>query len=173
MPVTREQDTYMQLVKALREGDREGVRHALDDAPDWPNAREQYCNDHVLALAVIESPIAFVRELLNLGADPNYDDLTGFPSLINVLSGDRPEKYELLEMLIARGADVNQRGVNDFTPLHVAANQDDDRAIALLVANGADMTARTRIDEYETPLETAEHGHHAKAAAALRPALSQ
>ena len=170
MTVTPEQDDYLYFIDSLRRGDLEGVRLALGDPSDWANARESYTNANVLAYALIESPVPFIVELLDLGADPNHEDLGGFPSLLNVLSGDRPEKYELLELLLGRGADVQQRGVNDYTPLHMAASQDDERAITLLIAHGADLTARTRIDEYETALELAESSHMTRAAAALRAA---
>ncbi len=170
MAVTPEQDDYLYLIESLRKGDLEGVRLALGNPSDWATARETYTNGNVLAYALIESPVTFIRELLDLGADPNHEDLGGFPALLNVLSGDRLEKYELIELLIERGVDVQQRGVNDYTPLHMAASQDDERAIVLLLAHGADLIARTRIDEYETALELAESSRMTNAAAALRAA---
>jgi hypothetical protein len=54
------------------------------------------------------------------------------------------------------GADPNQRGINDYTPLHMAVAQQDARALQVLLDGGADPDARTRIDECETPLEMAE-----------------
>jgi ankyrin repeat protein len=47
--------------------------------------------------------------------------------------------------------------VNDYTPLHYAASQNDPRAIELLVSNGADLNARTGIDDFATPLEEAQN----------------
>jgi ankyrin repeat protein len=168
MAVTHEQENYLHLLESLRTGDLDGVRLALSDPADWADARETYTNNNVMSLALIESPVAFVRQLLDLGADANYDDLGGYPSLLTVLSGDRPEEYELLELLLAQGADIQRRGINGYTPLHMAASKNDDRAIEMLLAHGADPTARTRVDYEETPLELAERGRYAKAVAALR-----
>lgn len=48
--------------------------------------------------------------------------------------------------------------------LHWAAGAGDERAVGLLLAHGADVTARTRIDECETPREVAQRvGHRALA----------
>ena len=124
-------------------------------------------NLNVLEHAIVESSVAFIRRLLELGADPNYESLVGFPSLLHALGGSSDEKYELLELLIEFGADVEQRGNNDFTPLHLAATLDDDRAIAILLAHGADRDARTRIDELTTPLDEARRMGAQRAIAAL------
>ena len=43
----------------------------------------------MLESAIYHSPLAFIRELLELGANANYPDHAGFPSLIAALSADR------------------------------------------------------------------------------------
>ena len=57
---------------------------------------------------------------------------------------------------------------DDYTPLHHAASRDDAIAVTMLLDRGADPTARTRIDNYGTPLEEAEQFGHGIGAAALR-----
>lgn len=76
---------------------------------------------HCLEYAIYHSPLPFIRALLDLGAEPNYGDHHGFPSVIAALSTDRDDKYQIIELLIVSGTDVNHRGVNDYTPLHYAA----------------------------------------------------
>ena len=72
--------------------------------------------------AIYHSPLSVIRKLLELGADPNYGDHAGFPSLIATLSSsDRQDMYEILELLLSFGADIQQRGHNDYTPLNYAA----------------------------------------------------
>jgi uncharacterized protein len=61
-----------------------------------------------------------------------------------------------LRLLLSFGADVNQRGVNDYTPLHTAVSERNRRAVEILLAAGADPDIRTRIDDCETAGEMAE-----------------
>jgi uncharacterized protein len=123
-----------------------------------------------LEYAIYHSPQSFVRTLLELGADPNYGDHAGFPSLIAAISTKRPDKRELVELLLSRGADIQQRGVNDYTPLHYAAARNDAKLIELLLARGADPNAKTRIDDFATPAQEAELLRCSDAVQALRKA---
>ncbi len=51
----------------------------------------------ILEHAIYHSPLPFIRALLELGAEPNYQDHAGFPSLIAALScRERGDTYELL-----------------------------------------------------------------------------
>ncbi|NNE44994.1 MAG: ankyrin repeat domain-containing protein [Gemmatimonadetes bacterium] len=60
-----------------------------------------------------------------------------------------------MELLLTHGTDPNQRGLNDFTPLHYAAHRNDRASVELLLARGADPSLRTRIDDRETAAEAA------------------
>ncbi len=144
--------------EAYKAGDLRRLRTLLGEPPDFPNCPgPQGAGDIPLEYAIYHSPVTFVRTLLELGADPDYGDHSGFPSLIAALSCEDPKRmHELLELLLSVGADPNQRGFNDYTPLHYAVTQvRDPKAVALLLEHGADPKARTRIDEYATPLEEA------------------
>jgi uncharacterized protein len=59
-------------------------------------------------------------------------------------------------LLLSFGADPNQRGINDYTALHMAVAQRNTTAVQLLLEAGADPGLRTRIDDCETPREMAE-----------------
>jgi ankyrin repeat protein len=50
---------------------------------------------------------------------------------------------ELLEILIANGADVDVRDVNGYTPLHLAIHEGNTEVAKVLINNGADVNART------------------------------
>ena len=58
----------------------------------------------------------FIRTLLELGANPNYQDHARFPSLIAALScSDRSDRTELVELLLGYGADTQQRAINVYS----------------------------------------------------------
>jgi ankyrin repeat protein len=102
----------------------------------------------------------------------NYEDGGGFPALIAALSTDRRDRLDLLRLLIRLGAELNRRGVNDWTPLHYAASSRDLQALRLLLESGADPTLRTRIDDFTTALEDAEAAGFAEGALLLRQAMA-
>jgi len=159
------------LHEAYERGDLQAVKDLLGNPPDFPNCRgPQSVGKIVLEYAIYHSPQAFVRALLELGANPNYGESYGFPSLIAALAANRDDRADIVELLLQFGADVQQRGVNDYTPLHYAAAQNDLRMIELLLSRGADPTAKTRIDDFTTPQEEAERRGFSKAAQILKEA---
>ena len=118
-----------------------------------------------LTYAIYHSPMAFIGKLLEIGANPNPDraDHIGFPPLIAALSCSRsqpggparPDVHDIMRLLLQFGADPNQRGINDYTPLHMAVGEQNLAAVRLLLEAGADPELRTHVDEYETPREMA------------------
>jgi len=160
---------------AYRAGDLVALREALGNPSDFPNCRQPFelaVGGHPLEYAIYWSPLAFIKELIGLGADPNYCDHAGFPSLIAALSSDRPERHDIMTLLLENGANVGQRGLNDWTPLHYAVVGRDIEAIELLLAYGADPTLPTRIDDCTTPLQDAEALGFTEAAKLMRKARS-
>ena len=160
---------------AYKRGDLQALRSLLGDPPDFPNSRgASDVGEIILEYAIYRSPFIFIRKLLELGADPNYGDHAGFPSLIAALScSDRSDRYEILELLLSFGADIQQHGHNDYTPLHYAACIEDIPAMELLLAHGADLNARTRIDDYATPLEEMKILGREQSVAFLRKAVGK
>ena len=71
-------------------------------------------------------------------------------------SPGRNDTLEIIKLLLSFDADPNQRGINDYTPLHMAVSERYLPAIQILLEAGADPRLRTRIDHYETPHEMAE-----------------
>jgi ankyrin repeat protein len=160
---------------AYRAGDVESLRRALGEPPDFPNCRQPLAlalGEFPLEYAIYWSPLAFVAALIELGADVNYSG-QGFPSLIAALSTDRPDRGGILRLLLEKGADVGQRGINDWTPLHYAVARRDLQAVATLLAHGADPTLRARIDDCTTPLDDAQAIDLTEAVELMRKAMAQ
>jgi ankyrin repeat protein len=154
---------------AYDRGDLEALRAALHQ-DDFPNNHCPLGFGEPLIQAIYSSPISFIRQLLEIGADPKIPVDDGFPPLIAALTSDRPERNEIVKLLLEFGADVHQRGLNGWFPLHVAAHNDDPEAIGMLLQHGADPEARTNVDDYETALEESERGGKTRSVEALRKA---
>ena len=151
------------IVQAFLTGDLEGLRAAVDDPSGIPNGQMPITVGSCLVYAIYRSPLAFIRTLLEIGADANAPVDDGFPPLIAALSctrqvpGSKPrtDVDDVLKLLLSFGADPNQRGINDYTPLHMAVGEGNALAVQILLDGGADPEVRTRIDDCETPLEMA------------------
>ena len=149
---------------AFRKGDLDALHAAVDDPAVVPNGRMPDTVGPCLVYAIYHSPLPFIRTLLEIGADANASVHDGFPPLIAALScsGEasgadrRTDVDEILRLLLRFGADPNQRGINDYTALHLAVAQRDPLAVQILLDHGADPELRTRIDECQTPFEMAE-----------------
>jgi uncharacterized protein len=154
---------FQQIDSAFRKGDLEALRAAVDDPAVVPNGRMPDTIGTCLVYAIYHSPLSFIRTLLEVGADPNLPVDDGFPPLVATLtcaqnvqgSVSRTDVHDILRLLLSFGADPNQRGINDCTPLHIAVAARDRLAIQLLLDAGADSELATRIDDCETPLQVA------------------
>lgn len=155
------------IEEAIVAGEVDDLRRAFGDIGNFPNVRDE-CGESCLDHAIYRGPVSLVRALLDLGADPNDPDPGGFPPLFAAIDRTAPDRHQVLALLLAAGANVNQRGVNDYTALHYAACRDDAAAVEILLQHGADPCATTRIDHYATPLEEAERFGHVTGATALR-----
>jgi hypothetical protein len=166
---------FQRIDDAFRKGDLDALRAAVDDPTVVPNGCMPDTIGQCLVYAIYHSPLPFIRKLLEIGADPNAPVHDGFPPLIAALScvreapgaTRRTDVDDILRLLLSFGADPNQRGINDYTALHMAVAQRDPLAVQILLEGGADPEVRTRIDGCETPFEMAEVAGLAMIAAML------
>ena len=155
---------FQRIDDAFHAGDLDGLRAAVDDPALVPNGRMPDTIGSCLVYAIYHSPLAFIRTLLDIGADPNAPVDDGFPTLIAALCctragpgmTPRSDVDDVIRLLLASGADPNQRGINDYTPLHMAVAERNAMAVQILLDGGADPELRTRIDDCDTPGEMAE-----------------
>ena len=168
---------FRRLDDAFRVGDLPALRAELDSIDGFPNVIAHAAIGACLTYAIYHSPLDLIDQLLELGADPNWPSDDGFPPLIAALSSAdvtpgavaRDDALAIVETLLAHGAAVDQRGINDYTPLHWAAGQGDLTMVELLLANGADPNEITRIDDLETALEVAAAAGHERVVQRLAP----
>jgi len=154
---------WRQIHDAFRAGDLGALHAAVNDPAVVPGGRLPGTLGSCLVYAVYHSPLPFIRSLLELGADPNAPVDDGFPPLIAALSCTRddlgaPARADVdgvVRLLLAFRTDPNQRGINDYTPLHMAVAERNALAVRRLLEAGADPDLRTRIDDCETPREMA------------------
>lgn len=159
-----EYELFKRIDAAFRVGDLAALRDAVGEPWSVPNGPMPLSIGGCLEYAIYHSPVPFIRTLLEAGANPRPENHAGFPPLIAAIScsrpgpgaSARPDVTEIMELLLAFGADVNQRGMNDYTALHAAVSERNKAAVKLLLEAGADPGLRTRIDECETPREMAE-----------------
>jgi pimeloyl-ACP methyl ester carboxylesterase len=65
---------------------------------------------------------------------------------------------EVIELLLANGADINATNITGFTPIHHAAENDKEKSVIVLINAGADPSIANR--RGKTPMATAkEKGH--------------
>lgn len=154
---------FRAIDRAFRDGDLAALRAVVNDDALIPNGTLPWTNGSCLIYAIYWSPRAFIRQLLELGADASEPALDGFPPLIAALSctratpgaNHRTDVNEIVRLLLSFGADPNQRGLNDWTRLHMAVAERNGIAVQLLLDAGADPHLRTRIDDCDTPSEMA------------------
>jgi hypothetical protein len=160
----REARTFARIDEAFRRGDLDALRAAVDDPSLIPNGRLPVAIGSCLVYAIYHSPLSFVRVLLEAGADANAPADDAFPPLVAAIScaravaggRKRTDVDELVRLLLSFGADPNQRGINDYTPLHMAVAERQLLVALVLLDAGANPELTTRIDECESPLQIAE-----------------
>jgi len=164
------QRVYLQLERALRAGDLHQLPAEVSTAAGFPNVLDPYTHTPLLALAISWAPVPAVRELLEAGADPNFQALDGFPALVGAVMAGRQDSVPLLQVLVQAGAELDRQGINGWTALHAAASRGDDASAQLLLAAGANPRARTGVDLDETPLDEARRAGAQRVAELLQAA---
>lgn len=165
-------DDYTLAQEVLRSGDRARLEElaALLDA--FPEGVDSFIGRRWILNAIDLAPQSTIEWMLEKGVDLAFRDEEGYTPLLAAIDSKRVDRYELLELLLRAGAPVDLKGINDWTPAHLAAARDDVEALRILVAHGADLSVRTDIDDFATPLEEARIVGSRNAAAFLEDVAS-
>lgn len=146
---------YDDIMQPLMAGDIPALEEIASRVDDFPCGKDHFVSRHWITNAIDSGTKEVVAWMLAKRAPVVFRDDEGYSVLHSAIESQRPDRIEIMAMLLEAGADVNAHGINDWTPAHHAAARNDVEALALLVESGANLTIRTRIDEYATPLEEA------------------
>ena len=134
--------------------------------PDFPNGLDNYnsVGRNWITNAIDCASLECVKWMLTKNVNLHFVESEGYTPLHSCIDRELPDKYEILQLLINGGADINTGAriednnlmtCNSWTPLHMAANRNDLESIKILLNNGADKTLKTIIDDYCTAEEEA------------------
>ena len=148
---------YCHLIDLLAEGNINLLEEAEKIIDSFPVGVDDYVGRHWITNAIDCGSLKSVKWILSRNVDLSFRDDEGYTPILSAIDREQPDKYEIIQLLIDHGAPINKKGINDWTPLHMSAAREDIEALKLLVRNGADLTIRTEIDDYATPLEEAKN----------------
>jgi ankyrin repeat protein len=151
----REEDGSTPLFWAAVKGHGDIVNLLLANGADI-NARRRNGNT-ALHCVLFNREYDMAKLLIANGADPNA---------VTLISGRTPlylaaHKRAVVEVLLAKGVDVNVRCKDGATPLHHASEMGEEDAVELLLAHGANVNAQTQ--RGDTPLHLAASRYNSTA----------
>lgn len=155
---------YLQAMEFLASGsadDWEALSVRLDG---FPHGTDAVIQRRWIINAAGGGSASCVAWMIGRGVALDFCDDEGYTPVHAALERTDADRFRILELLLEGGAPINRKGLNDWTPAHMAAARDDVEALRLLVRHGADLSIRTAIDDYATPLEEARHLGMTKAA---------
>ena len=161
------QETYLRVVRTLTEGTVDQLEALAREVDGFPAGTDPIVGHPWVMTAIGRGSHDALAWVLRQGVSLAFRCDDGYTPLHTALEREGRDRYPILELLLTHGAAINVKGINDWTPAHMAAARDDVEALRLLVRHGADLSIRTDIDDYATPLEEARNLGKLAAAAYL------
>ncbi|WP_457334855.1 ankyrin repeat domain-containing protein [Rhizobacter sp. P5_C2] len=152
----------------LTRGDEPQLEELAQLLPEFPSGVDELLGRRWIINAIDCGSLRSISWILSRGVDLSFEDEEGYTVLHAAIDRRGSERHQCLRLLLEAGAPVNARGINGWTPAHMAAVRDDVETLRVLRAYGADFTIRTQIDNYATPLEEATRSRKTAAVAFLR-----
>ena len=153
----RDYRDYVYVLETLKTGTREQFEELEQLIHGFPDGVDPFIGRRWIINAIDVGSTSAIEWMLSRGVDLAFRDEEGYTPLHAAIESRAPDREQRLELLLAAGASVDLKGINDWTPAHMAAARDDVDALRLLVRFGADLSIRTEIDDYATPLEEARN----------------
>jgi len=138
----------LDIFEAASLGEGDTLLHLIEKDPDQANT---YSVDGFtpLGLASFFGHTELVKMLLDKGANPNIAANNQF-KVTPLHSACAISNYDIAEILIKNGANVNAKQMQNVTPLHSAAHNGQSKLVNLLIENGADINSK--MENGQTPL---------------------
>ena len=155
-------DDYEYFIKVLRFGNVKDLEELANREDDFPQGKDLLVMRRWITNAIDCGSKEAIEWILQKEVEVVFRDDEGYTVVHSALEREQNDKYEIIELLLKYGANVNLKGINDWTPAHMAAARNDVTALKILIEYGADLTIRTDIDDYATPLEEARMLHSLK-----------
>lgn len=111
-----------------------------------------------LMIAAVKGHVEVARLLLKHGANPNLPDVYSWTPLMRAVYEQRTGIVRLL--VETRQTDVNRRGENGITALHLAVARDDPEAAGLLLGHGANPAVADNLGR--SPVDFARKNNNLK-----------
>ena len=162
--IIRKYKKELTIFEAASIADIATIGKLIDQNPDQVNS---FSPDGftALGLASFFGHLEIVKLLLSKNADPNLAANNQF-KVAPIHSACAVSNYDITEILIKNGADVNARQMEGVTPLHSAAHNGQTKLVKLLIDNGADINSK--MDNGHTPLFMAEEKNFSETAALIK-----
>jgi uncharacterized protein len=145
-------DEAWEVLPSGTEADFESLAARFANFPDGVDDR---VSRRWIINAIDSGNILAVEWMISKSIELKFRDEEGYTVLHCCIDRGGGQKYEMIRALIAAGADINAKGINDWTPLHMAVWRDDLETIKILLEAGADTSILTIIDHYATAEEEA------------------
>ena len=131
-----------QLIEAVNANDSASVRELLAGGAD-ANSRDAYGATALMNAAYMGN-LEMVNDLLAAGAEVDAKDELGWTALMKACNNAEMDRGfpDVVERLIAAGADVNVSITYGIRPLMIAAGYGEGAVCEVLLAGGADVLAK-------------------------------
>ena len=148
----------------LKGSDLDQLEFASQVVDSFPYEKDGCFGSPWIVHAISSGSLKSVKWMIEKGVSLQPVANDGYPPVISCIELEGKEKYGILRLLIDAGANINERGINGWTPLHMAAVRDDEMSMRILLEAGADRTITTEIDDDATAEEEARNlGHNESA----------